>query len=101
MSAPDSSENGAAWQVAPHVLTRSWDGEVVAYNDQTGHTHHFMDLAAWVLERLPSRPMTETDLVAAAECELEPPPGGDFAKPIKSSLVLFQGLGLIEPSLTA
>ncbi len=80
------------------MLVRTWDGEVVAYNDETGHTHHFMDLAAWILERLPGRPTTEDDLVTAAASELELQAEADLASSIRNSLVLFRGLGLIEAS---
>jgi PqqD family protein of HPr-rel-A system len=90
------SEIGAAWHVAPHVLVRAWEGEIVAYNDETGHTHHFMDVAAWILERLSAHAMTELDVMAAATTELEPETEGDFARSIRSSLSLLQGLGLIE-----
>lgn len=90
------SESGAAWHVAPHVMVRAWDDEVVAYNDETGHTHQFMELAAWILERLASSAMTESDLLAAAATDLEPEGGNDsLASSIKSSLTLIQGLGLI------
>ena len=98
MDPPVSSEPGAAWHVAPHVLMRTWDGEVVAYNDETGHTYQFMELSAWMLERLSGSVMTESDLLAAAASELEPEGEDSLASSIKSSLMLFQGLGLIEPA---
>ena len=84
------------WRVSPHVLMRAWDGEVVAYNDVTGHTHHFMDLAAWVFEHLSARAMAETDLMAAAGVELEPQPGSDLAPAVRNSLAMFQRLSLLE-----
>jgi PqqD family protein of HPr-rel-A system len=87
---------GVAWQLAAHVLVRTWDGEIVAYNDETGHTHHFMEIAAWILEGISARAMTEGDVMAAAAAELEPPAEGELAASIRSSFALLQGLGLIE-----
>jgi len=77
---------------------RSWDGEVVAYNDETGHTHHFMELAAWVFAQLQGHPMTEDDLVTVAASELELQADGNLGSSISSSLALFRRLGLIEES---
>jgi PqqD family protein of HPr-rel-A system len=86
----------ARWRMSPHVLMRAWDAEVVAYNDVTGHTHHFMDLAAWTLERLSQGAMAETELMAAAAAELEPEPGSDLETSVRNSLLLFQRLSLLE-----
>jgi PqqD family protein of HPr-rel-A system len=91
-----ASDVAAHWRVAPQVLIRAWDGEVVAYNDVTGHTHHFMELAAWIFERLSAQMMSEDDLMAAATAELEPQTDSDLAISIRNSLGLFQGLGLLE-----
>jgi PqqD family protein of HPr-rel-A system len=88
--------DAARWRVSPHVLIRAWDGEVVAYNDVTGHTHHFMDLAAWTFERLSMGAMAETDLMAAAAGELALEPGSDLATSVRGSLALFHRLGLLE-----
>jgi PqqD family protein of HPr-rel-A system len=95
-----SGDASARWRVSSHVLMRAWDGEVVAYNDVTGHTHHFMDLAAWTLERLSMGAMAEGELMAAAAAELEPEPGSDLATSVRNSLVLFQRLSLLEAAST-
>ena len=87
---------GARWRMSPHVLMRAWDGEVVAYNDVTGHTHHFMDLAAWTFERLSMGAMAEAELKAAAAAELELEPGSDLETSVRNSLLLFQRLNLLE-----
>lgn len=92
------SETGGAWYVAPHVLVRAWEGEIVAYNDETGHTHQFLELAAWALERLSSSAMTERDLMVAAAAELELEAAGDLVSSLRNSIALLQGLGLIEAS---
>ena len=88
------------WRMSPRVLMRAWDGEVVAYNDVTGHTHHFMDLSAWTLERLSMGAMAEAELMAAAAAELEPEPGSDLATSVRNSLLLFQRLSLLEAAST-
>ena len=89
------------WRVAPQVLMRAWKGEVVAYNDATGHTHHFMELAAWIFEHLSARTMTEADLMTAAATEIEPQTDGDLAISMRNSLALLQGLGLLETAPSA
>src|SRR5215475_5155581 len=86
----------ARWRVAPHVLVRSWESEVLAYNDVTGHTHHFMDLAAWMFERLAAHAMAEAELLAVAAAELELEKEADLAASVQNSLRLFEGLSLLE-----
>lgn len=91
----------SSWRVAPQVMLRAWDGEVVVYNDMTGHTHHFMELAAWVFEHLSARAMSEADLLAAAAAELELQSDSDLATSVENSLTLFRGLGLLEATPSA
>jgi len=91
----------ASWRLASQVRMRTWGGEVVAYNDVTGHTHHFMELAAWIFEHLSARTMTEVDLMTAAAAELEPQTDSDLATSMRNSLALLQGLGLIETAPSA
>jgi PqqD family protein of HPr-rel-A system len=95
--------SGAAtsWRLASQVLMRAWGGEVVAYNDVTGHTHHFMELAAWIFEHLSARTMTEADLMTAAATELDSQTDSGLATSIRNSLALLQGLGLIETAPSA
>ena len=96
MDATGRKDAAVRWHVSPHVLMRVWNGEVVAYNDVTGHTHHFMDLAAWVFEHLSFRSMGEADLMAAAATELELEPGSDLTTSMRNALALFQRLSLLE-----
>ena len=89
-------EPAVRWRVARHVLMRCWDGEVLAYNDVTGHTHHFMDLAAWMFEQLAAHAQAEAELLAVAVAELELPKGGDLAASVRNSLRLFERHSLLE-----
>jgi PqqD family protein of HPr-rel-A system len=88
---------GTAWQLADGILWRAWDGEVVAYNELTGDTHHFMDLAAWVFEALTARPATPDGLAQAAADGVEVPPDQDLAASLARTLDLFRTLRLVEP----
>ncbi len=63
-----------ARRIGPAVQWRDWDGEIVAYNDRTGDTHHFADLAAWMFRLLIARTLDESGIHAAAEAEIELPP---------------------------
>jgi PqqD family protein of HPr-rel-A system len=96
MSETAGGDASARWRMSPHVLMRAWNGEVVAYNDVTGHTHHFMDLAAWTFEHLSMGAMAEGELMAAAAAELEPEPGSDLETSVRNSLLLLQRLSLLE-----
>jgi len=46
------------WRVVdPRALShRAWDGELVVYNDVTGHTHHLAPLGGAVLRALLQHP---------------------------------------------
>ena len=56
-----------AWRIAPDVLWRVWDGEVVAYSGTTGDTHHFADIAAFLF-----RILAEKRRERAATCSTPP-----------------------------
>ncbi len=79
---------------------RAWDGAAVAYSDATGNTHFLADVAAWVLERLATRPMTPAELGTAAAQELELPPEQDVAESLRASLEVLQGLNLLAAPAT-
>ena len=51
---------GGATRIGGFVQWREWDGEIVAYNDRTGDTHHFADLAAWLFRKLAEAPATKS-----------------------------------------
>jgi hypothetical protein len=96
MAAATDTDVATRWRVEQSVLARAWDGEVVAHNDVTGHTHHFMDLAAWIFEQLKAREMTEAELWTAAAAELELSAESDLAVSVANTLELFQRLSLLE-----
>ena len=58
--------DAASKRIGSFVHWREWDGEIIAYNDRTGDTHHFADLSAWLFRLLlcwseiGTRPMDET-----------------------------------------
>ena len=47
--------DAATRQIGSFVHWREWDGEIIAYNDRTGDTHHFADLSAWLFRLLTRR----------------------------------------------
>jgi hypothetical protein len=55
------------WTVeAPQAWAwRSWDGEVMAYDDRTGDVHHFDVASAAVFETVLTEPRSLRDLVAS------------------------------------
>jgi PqqD family protein of HPr-rel-A system len=88
---------GVAHQrIGSFVQWREWDGEIVAYNDRTGDTHHFADLAAWMFRLLTTMSANAEAIAAAASDEIELPPAIDRAAAIARTLDLFARLDLIE-----
>lgn len=85
-----------AWRIAPDVLWRVWDGEVVAYSGTTGDTHHFADIAAFLFRILAEKAASEQDLLDAAAREIELPAAVDRGTAIRRSLALLERLELIE-----
>ncbi len=85
-----------ARRIGPAVQWRDWDGEIVAYNDRTGDTHHFADLAAWMFRLLIARTLDESGIRAAAEAEIELPPAIDRDAAIARTIALFDQLELTE-----
>jgi PqqD family protein of HPr-rel-A system len=83
-------------RIGAFVLWREWDGEIVAYNERTGDTHHFADLAAWLFRLLALAPASDAAIEAAAVNEIELPATIDRARAIARTLDLFARLELIE-----
>jgi PqqD family protein of HPr-rel-A system len=86
----------AAQRIGGFVQWREWDGEIVAYNDRTGDTHHFADLAAWLFRLLARTPADTAAIAAAAETEIELPASVDRAGALARTLDLFARLDLLE-----
>ncbi|HLI22168.1 MAG TPA: HPr-rel-A system PqqD family peptide chaperone [Stellaceae bacterium] len=80
------------------VQWRDWDGEIVAYNDRTGDTHHFADLAAWLFRKLAAAPASAEAIADAAAGEIELPARIDRGAAIARTLELFARLDLLEPA---
>lgn len=87
---------GVATRIGAGVEWRDWDGEIVAYNDRTGDTHHFADVAAWLFRLLATAPRSDAAIAAAADREIELPARVDRAAAIRRTLELFARLDLIE-----
>ncbi len=87
---------GATQRIGSFVQWREWDGEIVAYNDRTGDTHHFADLAAWLFRLLATAPADADAITAAADSEIELPARIDRATAIARALDLFVRLDLLE-----
>lgn len=88
--------SGPTRRTGAFVRWRDWDGEIVAYNDRTGDTHHFADLAAWLFRLLAGGPLDDDAIAAAATREIELPAGVDRAAALQRALDLFARLELIE-----
>jgi PqqD family protein of HPr-rel-A system len=85
-----------AKRIRGSVHWREWEGEIVAYNDHTGDTHHFADLAAWLFRRLAESPATDAMIAAAAEDEIELPAAVDRHAALTRTIALFVTLDLLE-----
>jgi PqqD family protein of HPr-rel-A system len=88
--------DAATKRIGSFVHWREWDGEVIAYNDRTGDTHHFADLSAWLFRFLTRAPATEPSIVAAVIDEIELPAAIDRDAVIARTLDLFARLDLLE-----
>lgn len=86
----------ARHRIGSYVQWRDWDGEIVAYNDRTGDTHHFADLAAWLFRRLSAAPLSDAAIAETAAREIELPPAIDRAAALARTLDLFARLDLLE-----
>jgi PqqD family protein of HPr-rel-A system len=89
------------WRVSPAVRWRGWGGEIAAYDEATGDTHHLADLAAWVFGRLAEEAAGIPALAAAASRAIELPPGTVPAAAIGETIGLLHQRRLIEPMKSA
>ena len=62
---PPPMTDAATRAIGSFVHWREWDGEIIAYNDRTGDTHHFADFSAWLLRRLTHAPASDMAIAAA------------------------------------
>lgn len=85
------------WSLADAVRWRQWDGEIAAYNDHTGDTHHLVDLTGWVFARLARCAASDEALLSDAAEAIELPAGTDLALAIADVVALLHRLQLIEP----
>ncbi len=88
--------DAATRRIGPFVHWREWDGEIIAYNDRTGDTHHFADLSAWLFRLLTRAPASDDAIAAAAAREIELPPAINRDAVIARTLDLFMRLDLLE-----
>lgn len=91
---PPSDATGT-WRIAEAVDWRAWNGEIVAYNDRSGDTHHFADFAGWMFARLATAPGDVPSLTAAATDALELRCGAPTAT-VERTLALFHKLDLLD-----
>ncbi len=82
--------------IGSFVHWREWDGEIIAYNDRTGDTHHFADLSAWLFRLLTRAPASDAAIAVAAAEEIELPPAIDRDAVIARALDLFTRLDLLD-----
>jgi PqqD family protein of HPr-rel-A system len=87
--------DAASKRIGSFVHWREWDGEIIAYNDRTGDTHHFADLSAWLFRLLTRGAASEETIAAAAAREIELPPAIDQGAVIARTLDLFARLDLL------
>mgnify|MGYP001556497323 CR=1 FL=1 len=85
----------ATRRIGSFVHWREWDGEIIAYNDRTGDTHHFADLSAWLFVRLARGALSDTAIAAAVATEVELPAAIDQGAVIARTLALFTRLDLL------
>jgi PqqD family protein of HPr-rel-A system len=86
----------ATRRIGSFVRWREWDGEIIAYNDRTGDTHHFADLSAWLFIRLTRSALSDAAIAACIADEVELPPAIDQGAVIARTLELFTRLDLLE-----
>ena len=89
-------DGATRWRIAPDVLWRSWDDEIVAYSHATGDTHHFADLAAWLFRLLSSQAASAHEIEITAQQRIELPTTVDGPAVIHRTLDMFERLSLLE-----
>lgn len=97
MNEAGAPPDGRTWRIADTVRWRQWDGEIAAYNDLTGDTHHLVDLTGWIFARLARRAATRQALTEAAAERIELPAGTDLRSAVGDVVALLERLRLIEP----
>ncbi|MGH6968016.1 MAG: HPr-rel-A system PqqD family peptide chaperone [Stellaceae bacterium] len=90
-----ASVTTGTWRIAAAVDWRVWDGEVVAYNDRSGDTHHFADFAGWVFARLAAGPADVAALTTAAIDAVELRCGAPD-ETVARTVALFHKLDLLD-----
>jgi PqqD family protein of HPr-rel-A system len=87
------------WRIAaPAQLSwRSWEGEIVLYNDRSGNTHHLEAVAAEAFEALLAAPADQTELAGRVAASLEIPVDGELLDVIGSIVKRLRTFDLIEP----
>ena len=95
-TAPEAEDRRWGLPEDVRLLWKSWDEEVIVFNQASGQTHLLDALSAEVLRELEQRPWTMADLVAlfADRYELNPEELGDRLTGICRR---FDELGLAEP----
>jgi PqqD family protein of HPr-rel-A system len=88
--------DAATKRIGSFVHWREWDGEIIAYNDRTGDTHHFADLSAWLFIFLTRAAANDAAIAAAVANEIELPAAIDRDAVIARTLDLFTRLDLLE-----
>ncbi len=89
------SEATGTWRIAAAVDWHAWDGEIVAYNNRSGDTHHFADFAGWLFGQLAAAPADVPSLTAAAIDAVELRCGAPAAT-VERTLALFQKFDLLD-----
>jgi PqqD family protein of HPr-rel-A system len=85
----------ATRRIGAFVHWREWDGEIIAYNDRSGDTHHFADLSAWLFMRLTRGGLSDAAIAAAVADEVELPAAIDRNAVIARTLALLTRLDLL------
>ncbi|MGH6976131.1 MAG: HPr-rel-A system PqqD family peptide chaperone [Stellaceae bacterium] len=91
----EPSDTTGTWRIAAAVDWRAWDGEIVAYNDRSGDTHHFADFAGWLFAQLAAAPADVPSLTAAAVDTVDLRCGAPPAT-VERTLALFHKLDLLD-----
>jgi PqqD family protein of HPr-rel-A system len=88
--------DAATKRIGSFVHWREWDGEIIAYNDRTGDTHHFADLSAWLFRLLTRAAASDAAIAAAVADQVELPAAIDREAVVRRTLDLFARLDLLD-----
>jgi PqqD family protein of HPr-rel-A system len=95
MGGAATSSAASRWRVDEAVRWRDWEGEIVAYSDRTGDTHHLADLSAWLFARLARGAVDEPSLAQDAAETVELPAGTDLCNAVAETIALLARLRLV------